>query len=298
MKKMILQNLMLLAALFSLINMLACGGLNVQGIDLGRAVDIGSKALSSNKIPEKEEINMGAQMTAIILGSAPLHPNKELQAYVNKVGAWIAMHSERPKLKWQFAVVDTDAINAFAMPGGYVVVTSGMLDILTNEAELAAILAHEIAHINRKHYLKAMEKAQSLSLVGDVALFAGDVYKAKNPGKADKDFEKKQLVAEKLINTTTELYSKGLERDDEFQADSHAVTLVSRAGYDPYAVAHVLQKLATMRSDDSKLQLLFNSHPKPTDRIKKIERVYSKTKVNSGHLVESRFVSVMNQSGG
>ncbi len=278
-----------------LLVLVSCKGMVINGIDLGRAVDIGSKALSSNDVSEEDERNMGAQMAAIVLGSAPYHKNVSLQNYVNRVGFWVALQSERPHLAWQFAVVDTSAVNAFAMPGGYVVVTSGMLDLLSTEAELAAVLAHEIAHVNRKHYLKAMEKSRSLSLVGDVAMFAGDVYQTKKGSSSDTDFYRNKVVAEKLLNTTSELYSKGLERGDEFEADSHAVTLVARAGYDPYAVAHVLQKLGSLSADDSDLQLLFNSHPAPDDRIRSIRKTYQQIDVESGKLVEQRFDTVMAQ---
>lgn len=270
----------------------ACSGMVINGVDFGKAMDISAKAFSSGDLSEKNERNMGAQMVAIVLGSAPVHSNKELQSYVNRVGYWVALHSERPKLEWQFAVVDTSAVNAFAMPGGFIVVTSGMLDLLSNEAELAAVLAHEIAHVNNRHYLKAMEKMESLSLASDIAFFAGDVYQA-NRGDNNREFYRNKAVAKKLLNTTAELYSKGLERGDEFEADSHAVTLVARAGYDPYAVAHVLQKLASLSTDDSNLQLLFNSHPKPDDRIDSVQATFDQLSLSQGAVIEKRFVQVM-----
>lgn len=289
-------NLKLLAFLgLSAFALTACKGLMVQGVNLGQLVDVGSKVLSSDDIKEEDEVVMGGQMAAIILGSAPLHNDLSLQKYVNRVGQWVALHSERPSLSWRFAVVDTQAINAFAMPGGFVVVTSGMLDLLSNEAELAAVLAHEIAHVNDKHYLKAMEKTQNLSLVGDIAGLAGDVYQAKKGSAVSDNFHRNRAVAEKLINTTTDLYSKGLERDDEFEADSHAVTLLARAGYDPFAMGHVLQKLAMLSADDSALQMLFNSHPAPDDRIQSVMSTYEQLSVTTGQQVTRRFDRVMAQ---
>ncbi len=273
----------------------ACKGLMIQGVNVGKIVDVGSKVLSSDDIKEEDEVVMGSQMAAIILGSAPLHGDKTLQSYVNSVGRWVALQSERSKLNWHFAVVDTDAINAFAMPGGFVIVTSGMLDLLSSEAELAAVLAHEIAHVNDRHYLKAMEKTQSLSLVGDIAGIAGDVYQAKKGSAVNENFSRNRAVAEKLINTTADLYSKGLERGDELEADSHAITLLARAGYDPYAMGHVLQKLAMLSADDSALQMLFNSHPSPDDRLQSAVATYDRLSITSGQSVMRRFDNVMAQ---
>ncbi len=274
-----------LIILFSTL-LLSCKGLVIGGVDIGKAVDITSKAVSDNEINQEQEVVLGEQMTSIILGASTLHPDKNLQTYVNRVGQWVAMQSERTSLHFYFAVVDTQAINAFAMPGGYIIVTSGLIDLLDNEAELAAVLAHEIAHVNFKHHVKAIEKAQSATLLTDLALFAGDVYQAK---EGSSDYYQNRAIAESLFNTTTTLYSKGLERDDEFHADSSAVTLLARSGYDPYAMAQVLQKLSVLNADDSNLQLLFNSHPHPTDRLSSIENTYDRLTLSEGEILSDRF---------
>src|SRR5262249_27419126 len=113
----------------------------------------GVKGLSESmkKIDEPQEILMGRDLAALVLGTTPLVKNPQKQAYVNRVGRWLALHSERPDLPWKFGVVQDDDANAYSMPGGYVLITSGMLDSMRNESELAGVLAHEIAHVVKKH---------------------------------------------------------------------------------------------------------------------------------------------------
>ena len=92
-------------------------------------------------LTQDEEIALGEQLTAGFLGASPLHPDASLQRYVNRVGKWLALHSDRPDLPWTFAVIDTETINAFAMPGGDVIVSSGLLKRLSSESELAGVLS-------------------------------------------------------------------------------------------------------------------------------------------------------------
>lgn len=275
--------------LLLLLTIAGCKTMMINGVDLGRAVSFGEKVLTSNKVTLEQEQSMGAQMSAIVLGSAPLLDDSAMQQYVNRVGRWVALQSERPDIQWQFGIIDTNSINAFAMPGGYVLVTHGMLKLLRSEAELAAVLAHEIAHVTDKHYLMALEKNNALSLVSDLAFLASDVYRARKPAAIGDDFYRNRAVAEKLINTTADLYSKGLEREDEFMADSHAVTLLARAGYDHYALAQVLQLLTALNPEDSSLQLLFNSHPLPDDRLLAVEQTYQAHTIKPGLALAERF---------
>ena len=107
------------------------------------------------KNPSKaEEIALGREITGNLLGAAPLVKDEALQKYINSVGRWVASQSDRPDLPWHFGVIESDDLNAFAAPGGYVMVTKGLYRKLTNEAQLAGVLGHEIGHIVKKHQLK------------------------------------------------------------------------------------------------------------------------------------------------
>src|SRR5258705_4567201 len=131
------------------------------GIDLGKAFDIGKKAMkaqeATKELSQENEIELGNALTASFLGAAPLHADANLQRYVNRVGKWVALHSDRPDLPWTFSVIDTETINAFAMPGGSIIVSSGLVKRLGSESELAGVLAHEIAHVSKKHQLTAIQ---------------------------------------------------------------------------------------------------------------------------------------------
>jgi predicted Zn-dependent protease len=130
---------------------------------------------AARPIGEPEEVEIGGQLAATLLGAAPLVPDPALQAYVNKVGTWLAMQSERPGLPWKFGVIASDDFNAFATPGGHILITKGLFDRMRNESELAGTLAHEIAHVVRKHQLKALQSALSTEALQGMASAAGSM---------------------------------------------------------------------------------------------------------------------------
>ena len=132
--------------------LLGCSGLKIGGFDVGKATNIGKRLISSNDVSEKEEIQMCAQLTAILLGGAPLVNDSALQNYVNQVGNWVAEQSERKHLLCRFGVMDSEAINAFAMPGAIIAINTGLLKELKSTEELYAILSHEMAHVQKTPY--------------------------------------------------------------------------------------------------------------------------------------------------
>lgn len=212
---------------------------------------------ATGTIPEPEEIEMGEGITETLLGARPMVNDPDVQRYVNFVGAWVAAQSERPNLPWHFAVNDSDHVNAFAAPGGYIIVTKGMMNLLQNESELAGVLGHEIGHVVRKHHLNAIRKGAYMNLLGAGA--AGATAGSRGG----------ELV-NALVGPTKELYSRGLDKDDEYDADRIGVVLATRAGYDPWGLAAALQTLAKIKADDKYMALLFKTHPNPSDRLDKL----------------------------
>lgn len=204
-----------------------------------------------------EEIEIGDGVAQTLLGARPLLDDPDLQRYVNTVGQWVAQQSERRDLPWHFGVNDSDHINAFAAPGGYIIVTKGMMRQLRNEAELAGVLGHEVAHVAQKHHLKALRKSAMMSLLG--------------AGAAAASAESKHAeMVQKLAGPTKELYARGLDKADEFQADRMGVVLAARAGYDPYGLPAVLTTLASADPKDNFLALLYKTHPLPQVRLDKL----------------------------
>ena len=129
-------------------------------IDLGRVFGAGKDlATAASGLDENDEIAVGREVAGRTLGAAPLVADAALQSYVNRVGRWVASQTERPDLPWHFGVIDSPAINAFAAPGGTVLVTRGLYEILDSEAQLAGVLGHEIGHIVRRHHITVMQKS-------------------------------------------------------------------------------------------------------------------------------------------
>jgi predicted Zn-dependent protease len=229
-------------------------------INLNRLLDVGKNVRqAAGEIDEKEEIELGGGVAAQLLGAAPLVPNEALQQYVNHVGRWLASQTERPGLPWQFGVLDAPQVNAFATPGGHIFVTRGLVERMRNEAELAGVLAHEIAHVLKKHHLKAIQKNAQLELANT----------ALSLRRRDEDADKRA----KLLAAGSELYLRGLDKSDELEADRLGVVIAARGGYDAYGLPAVLQTLQAMNPEDSGLALMFKTHPAPAERLDALEKM-------------------------
>ncbi len=226
---------------------LSCAATAWAQLDIGRLIQ------TFKPVPVAAEIKIGRGIAANLLGAAPPLADAELQGYMNKVGKWIALQSAKPELPWRFAVLDTDSVNAFAVPGGYVFVTRGLLLLMRDESELVGVLAHEISHVVERHALQTMRKGELAALGGDVL---GAVAAKEGAGEL-----------QKVIGVGTELYSRGLDKKDEFAADVDGVVLAARAGYDPYGLLAVLQTLGSINPQDDAVALMFKTHPAPEQRI-------------------------------
>ncbi len=226
-------------------------------IDLGKLVQTAKQAFGD--VSPAQEQAIGREAAAVLVGAAPLVQDDQLQRYVNRVGRWVALHTERPDLNWRFGVLDTMDINAFAAPGGYVFVTKGLLLHLDSEAELAGVLAHECAHVIRKHHLKAVEKGARLDLAVAVV------------GSRANEQDRSQL--DKIAGGFKDLYARGLDKHDEYEADRLGIVIATRAGYDPYGLPAMLQTLEAMDPKDSALAFMFKTHPAPEQRFDRLEGI-------------------------
>lgn len=248
------------------------------------ATEITAKAEPSInwKNPSKaEEIALGREITGNLLGAAPLVKDEALQKYVNAVGRWVASQSDRSDLPWHFGVIDSEDLNAFAAPGGYVMVTKGLYRKLTNEAQLAGVLGHEIAHVVKKHQLKVLQKQQLLN-VG--ASFLTD------------RLAKDNKLASKAIGSGAEISARSLDKSAEYEADRLGVSFATRAGYEPFGLAEVLQTLGQTSKNDGSVALLFKTHPHPDERLAALgDAVGSKLdNIKNGKTLENRFYKLKN----
>jgi len=179
-------------------------------------------------------------------------PDENLQSYVNQVGQRIARVCHRPDLSYRFVAVEEGGANALALPGGYVFITKGLLKEFKSEAQLAAVLSHEVGHIVARDSLEAMSRQ-----IGMTALIA-----AAHVGSASSDVARASVFISSFLNLQ---YS----RDDERQADLTGLSYMVQAGYDPNGmveVMQVLQQLQTVRPIE-----FFSTHPNPQNRLAYIE---------------------------
>jgi predicted Zn-dependent protease len=242
---------------------LPAAAIDFGNIDWKKAVQTVQKVQKANaEINESQEITLGEGIASNLLGAAPLLDNPAVQQYVNRVGRWLTLQTERPDLPWQFGVLDDNDVNAFSAPGGYVFITKGLLAQMNSEAELAGVLAHEISHVVRKHHLQAIKKGAQTELLSDLA---NDAIKSNG----------QDLRLTKLVSAGTEVYARGLDKNDEYEADRMGVVIAARAGYDPYGLPAVLQTLQSLNPGDSSVALMFKTHPALADRLSQLDQEMS-----------------------
>ena len=235
-----------------------------------------AKAFNWKNPSKQEEIALGREITGSLLGAAPLVKDEALQKYVNKVGRIEANQSERADLPGKFGVIESSDLNAFAAPGGYVLITKGLYQQLSNEAQLAGVLGHEIAHIMQKHQLKVLQKQQLLNIGASLI--------------TDK-FGKNNQLAQKAIGSGAEISARSLDKNAEYEADRMGMILAARAGYDVYGLAEVLQTIGQTNKTDNSVALLFKTHPHPDERLTRLgDSTGSQLdKLKAGKTLENRF---------
>jgi predicted Zn-dependent protease len=261
---------------------LACIALSIAAapaaaIDFGsiinKAVDVTKQAAEANKDwTEDQEVALGDELAAGFLGAAPLDPDANLQRYVNRVGKWVALHSGRPDLPWSFGVIQGDTVNAFALPGGTVFISRGLVNRLSSEAELAGVLGHEIAHVVKKHQLQAIRSNANSNIIASVGQEAAGEAISRRTGNYAA-----QQVGGAMSGVAIDALKNGilvrpLDRSMEYDADRLGVVIAARAGYDPYGLVAALQMLAALKPDESGPSILFSTHPAPADRIAELEK--------------------------
>lgn len=268
-----------------LVVLLVCAA-PVAHADLFDAINLGVKFTSgaikaSKSLSPVQEYYLGRAVAAQALLEYPLSNNAALNDYVNKIGQTIVQSSDRPETYggYHFAVVTSNEINAFACPGGFIFITTGALKAAKSEDEVAAVLAHEVAHVANKHSLKAMKKAAwtgvALTTMQDAAAtYGSDVVQQINAsfGGAVKD-------------VTTMVLKSGFSRDDEKQADEKGLQYMTNAGYDPKAMVSFFQGMLSQGQAGSKS--VFATHAATDKRIAVAEAFIKKNNM-TGETVAAR----------
>ncbi|HSG81340.1 MAG TPA: M48 family metalloprotease [Gemmatimonadota bacterium] len=207
-------------------------------------------------VSEREEIQMGLQGAQQVEQIYGLYDDADLQAYVEEIGQELAAASEKPGLPWHFKVIDDPIVNAFALPGGQIFMTRGILSYFTSEAEMAAVLGHEIGHVTARHSAEQMSRASVAGLgLGVGAILSSDI--AKYAG---------------VLSQGLGLMFLKFGRDDERQSDDLGFRYMSRVGYNPREAADVFTMLGrvTEAAGGSSLPGWLSTHPDPDERVQRI----------------------------
>jgi len=207
-------------------------------------------------ITDEEEIAIGSGVSLKIRQRFGVVQDPAVHMYVALVGTMLAQQTDRPNLPWTFVVLDTDGVNAFASPGGFVHITRGALALINSEAELAGVLGHEMTHVAEKHTVNAIKKNKA------VQIGTTETLSSRGP------------FLDTLANRTYEMVlENSFDRDDELDADKGAVELAGKIGYSPAPLADFLTRLAERNKDQAQKNGLFASHPETKERIAKIRQL-------------------------
>jgi predicted Zn-dependent protease len=251
---------LVLAALLPLVG---CSGVNLGPISTEDVLKAGTAVAASQRdFTPEEERQLGRVVAARVLGTYPLWEDSARTRYLNLVGQVVARQVGRPGTVWRFALLDTDTVNAFSCPGGYVFVTRGLFQACRSEAELAAVLAHECGHVAGRHVLNEIRRANLIS--------AGVSILADHAGGGGLTADLMQKIGEKGAEV---LINRGMSRKDEFDADARGCRIARGAGYATRPYAEFLLRLETRMGAESggALASLARTHPRPVDRLKELQ---------------------------
>jgi len=217
------------------------------------------------EITPEQEYYVGRAVAATVLGTYPAYGENAVNDYLNSLGQSLALASEMPETfkGYHFLAMDSDEINAFGAPSGFVLVSRGLLRCATSEDEVAAILAHEIGHVTGKHGLKAIKASRWTE--------AGALLAKSATSSADSGITQKLTAAftDSISDIVKTMITSGYSRDLEKQADLAAVAILQRVGYDPRALVRMLQVMKTRLKPGGKD--FAKTHPDPAERVKYVE---------------------------
>jgi predicted Zn-dependent protease len=224
----------------------------------------GAAQKASRPISEEEEYYIGRSVAAAIISKYPLLRDKKITDYVNQVGVTVSLHSDKPftYAGYHFAVLSSSEINAFACPGGLIFITKGMLNSVKSEDELAAVLAHEIAHISHRDGISAIKKSRWTEALTIIGTSAAKQYGSSGLSQLVNIFEGS---IDDIVKT---LVVKGYGRSQEFGADKTALTYLSKAGYNQSAIKDFLNRLAAGKKESD--GGLLKTHPSAKARVNNV----------------------------
>jgi predicted Zn-dependent protease len=223
------------------------------------------------EMTDAEEQQLGEGVSLKICTRYGVVQDQAVHKYVSLVGTALALGGSRPTLAWKFIVLDTDGVNAFAAPGGYIHITRGALGLLQDESELADVLAHEIIHVTEKHTIRAIQKGKMVQMGATESL-------ANNPA-----------LLTQLVDKSTELVLAGFGRAEELESDEKGLALASKVGYAPQGLGNFLTRLTERNKASTEKQGLFASHPEMKERLQKNTKLIADKKLAGAVTLGDRY---------
>lgn len=266
----------ILVSLFSVfiisLSVISCASMDFSDVALNMIDGGGEKVVKSvtaikraaTDITPEEEYYLGRSTSAIIIErNGGLYNNAEKTKYVNKICGALVMYSEKPYLYkgYSVGILNSKDLNAISTPGGHIFITKGMYDIADSEDALAAIIAHEIAHIQLNHASSVIKMSRTMDAV------TATVDAVDKMTRSKEEVEEEEWVNALSLSYVEKMLTDGFSSDQEFEADAYALQLLVNAGYDPKAMADAL---VALRMNQNGKTTLDKTHPRPHDRLEKV----------------------------
>lgn len=230
---------------------------------------------SELQITSAEERELGSLVSQKVRERYGVVQDAAVHRYITLVGEAVAQATGK-KETWTFVVLDTDAVNAFAAPGGFVHITRGALALIQDEAELAGVLGHEIIHITEKHTIRAIQKNKSIQMGADETL----------SGNA-------ALLNQLVENVYLDIVEKGFGRSEEIESDEKAIEAANKVGYAPQGLGRFLTRLQERNKDSKEKRGLFASHPDMKDRLARLTKEITSNKLTASATVPARYTKTI-----
>jgi predicted Zn-dependent protease len=242
------------------------------GIGKGRSIAKKAQDVRDLQMTDQEEAQLGAEVSERIRKRYGVVQDAGVHRYISLVGMALAQGSTRPGLPWTFVVLDTDGVNAFAAPGGFVHITRGALALIKNEAELAGVLGHEIIHVTEKHTIRAIQKSKAVQM-----------------GAAETLSGSSGLMEKAVTATYDNIVERGFGRAEENESDQSGVALANKTGYAPNGLVTFLTTLKDRNKESKEKRGLFASHPEMQDRLDRITKQIASQKLTATATLQPRF---------
>jgi len=241
----------------------------------GKLGDLAGKAgkiATDFNISDQEERELGERVSTQVRTEFGVLQDAAVTKYVSLLGGLLAKSSSRPALNWEFIVLDTDGVNAFAAPGGIVHITKGALGLIKSEAELAGVLGHEIVHITEKHTIRAIQKSKAVQM-----------------GAAETLSGNSALMQQAVTATYDNIVDRGFGRADENESDEKGVVLANKGGYAPNGLVSFLTTLKDRNKGSTEKRGLFASHPEMQERLDRITKQIAAQKLAATATLQPRY---------